>query len=116
MNQTAIVIDDDIDSVDIFSSLLEEYEISVVGKGFNGREAIDLFQNLKPDLVFLDLNMPDGTGFHAIRGIKKIDPSAKIIAVTANESSLTQKKLAEYDLLGIIFKPIDMEKVVNLIS
>ena len=41
MNQTAIVIDDDLDTVEIFSSLLEEENVSVVGTGHNGKEAID---------------------------------------------------------------------------
>ena len=116
MTKTAIVIDDDFDSVDIFSSLLEEIKISVVGKGYNGREAIDLFNELKPDFVFLDLNMPDGTGFHAIRNIKNLDDSAKIIAVTANDDFTTKKKLEELKIHGLVVKPVDMEKISYLVS
>ncbi len=116
MNKTAIVIDDDFDSVEIFSLLLEERGISVVGKGYNGKEAIDLYQKKNPDFVFLDLNMPDGTGFHAIRNIKKINDSAKIITVTGKEDYSTEKKLQELNLHGVIFKPIDMDKVMNLVS
>ncbi len=116
MNQTAIVIDDDLDTVEIFSSLLEEENVSVVGTGHNGKEAIDLYRENKPDFVFLDINMPDGNGFHAIRNIKKINDSAKIIAVTANEDYSTRKKLQELDILDVIFKPVDMDKIKNLIS
>ena len=116
MNKTAIVIDDDFDSVEIFSDLLKEYNISVVGKGFNGKEAIDLYQEKKPDFIFLDLNMPEGTGFHAIRNIKKIDNSAKIIAVTARDDFSAKKKLQELNVQDLIVKPIDMNKILNLIS
>ena len=116
MNKTAIVIDDDLDSVEIFSELLEDQNISIIGKGHNGREAIDLYSEKKPDLVFLDLNMPDGTGFHAIRKIKKIDDSAKIIPVTANDDYSTLEKLKELKISDVIFKPVDMDKVINLIS
>ncbi len=116
MNKTVIVIDDDFDTVEIFSLLLEEQNVSVVGKGYNGKEAIDLYQEKKPDIVFLDLNMPDGTGFHAIRNIKKINDSARIIPVTALEDYSIKKKLQELNIHEIILKPFDIDKVMNLIS
>lgn len=116
MNKTAIVIDDDLDSVEIFSLLLEENNVSVVGKGHNGKEAISLYQEKKPDFVFLDLNMPDGSGFHAIRNINKINDSAKIITVSANEESSTLKKLNELKVHGIISKPFEMSEILDLIS
>ena len=52
MSKTAIVIDDDYDTVDTFSELLEEQQITVVGKGYNGKDATDLFQNT-PLMLFL---------------------------------------------------------------
>jgi len=116
MTRTAIVIDDDLDSVELFSLLLEEQNVSVVGRGYSGKEAIDLYREKKPDFVFVDLRMPEGTGFHAIRGVKKIDESAKIIAVTAESDFSTKKKLMELDVYGTIFKPINMDKVMNLIQ
>ena len=54
MNKTAIVIDDDYDTVDTFTELLEEYPITVVGKGYNGKEAIDLYSKHSPDVVFVE--------------------------------------------------------------
>jgi len=116
MSKTAIVIDDDKEFAEIFSELLEEQKTSVVGIGYNGKEAIDLFNEKKPNFVFIDLNMPDGTGFHAIRNIKKIDDTAKIIAVTGNDDFSTQGKLQKLNIHGIIFKPIDMDKIIDLIS
>ncbi|MDH3278348.1 MAG: response regulator [Nitrosopumilus sp.] len=116
MSKTAIVIDDDIEFVDIFSQLLEEANTDVVGKGHNGKEAIDLFKEKNPNFVFIDLNMPDGTGFHAIRNIKKIDESAKIIAVTGKNDFSTQGKLQKLDIHGFIHKPVDMNKIIELIE
>ncbi len=116
MKLTAIVIDDDFDSVEIFCSLLEENNVSVVGKGHSGKEAIALYQQLKPNFIFLDLTMPEGTGFHAIRNIKKLDGSAKIIAVTANDDFSTKRKLKELNVYGVIFKPVEMDKVINLVN
>jgi len=116
MTHTAIVIDDDIDSVEIFCLLLEEKNVSVIGRGYNGKEAIELYKEKEPDFVFLDLNMPDGTGFHAIRSIKKINESAKIIAVTANTDFPTKRKIQKLNIHGIVFKPVEIDKVMDLIS
>jgi len=116
MSKTAIVIDDDIEFADIFCQILEDQNISIIGRGSNGKDAIDLYTEKKPNFVFVDLNMPDGTGFHAIRNIKKIDESAKIIAVTGDNNFSTQGKLQRLNIHGIIFKPVDMDKIIELIS
>lgn len=116
MGKTAIVVDDDSDTVEIFSALLEKREISVVGKGYNGRQAIELFTKHSPDVVFVDIMMPDGTGFHAIRNIRKINDKSRIIAVTADVKSATEEKLHNLKIDGIVYKPIDMEKIMQLIN
>ena len=116
MKKTAIVVDDDFDTVDTFTELLEEQKISVVGKGYNGKEAIDLYSKHSPDVVFVDIMMPDGTGFHAIRNIHKINDKAKIIAVTADLTSSTHEKLTNLKVHGLVYKPLDIEKILNLVN
>lgn len=116
MRKTAIVIDDDPDSVEIFSLLLEEQNIAVVGEGYNGRDAIRLYQEKQPDFVFLDLKMPEGSGFHAIRSIKKINDLAKIVVVTAHSDYSITKKLTDLGIHGVITKPFEMNKIINLVS
>ena len=92
---TSIVIDDDIDTVELFSEYLEIKGIRVVGKGYDGKEAVELYQKLKPDIVFLDIMMPHYDGFYAFEQIKNIDPDAKLIMVTADLTSDTADILAE---------------------
>ena len=116
MNKTAIVIDDDYDTVDTFSELLEEQQITVIGKGYNGREAIDLYSKHSPDVIFVDIMMPDGSGFHAIRNIQKINDKAKIIAVTADLKPSTNEKLMELKVHGLVYKPLDIEKIIYLVN
>lgn len=115
MVKTAIVIDDDADTVEIFSDLLEENHVKIIGKGYTGREAIDLFNEKQPDVVFVDIMMPDGTGFHAIREIRKIKENAKIIAVTADMKSITEEKLRKLKT-PVVYKPFDMTKINQLIG
>jgi CheY-like chemotaxis protein len=116
MGKTVIVVDDDSDTVEIFSALLEKREILVVGKGYNGKQAIELFTKHSPDVVFVDIMMPDGSGFHAIRNIRKINDKSRIIAVTADVKSTTEEKLHNLKVDGIVYKPIDMEKIIQLIN
>ncbi len=63
MPKSVIVIDDDEDTVRLFSEFLEENDINVIGNGLDGVTAVKLFNKTKPDVVLIDLNMPNGSGF-----------------------------------------------------
>jgi DNA-binding response OmpR family regulator len=115
MSKSVIVIDDDEDTVRLFSEFLEENGINVIGNGFDGVSAVKLFKETKPDVVLIDLNMPNGSGFYAIKKIQNIDPSAKIIAVTADTSSSTIEKLDKLKI-GMIQKPFKTDQVISKIN
>lgn len=114
--KSVIVIDDDEDIVQVFSYLLEQKHVKVVGKGYSGKDAVELYEKENPDIVFLDVMMPDGNGFYAIKKIKEINPNAKIVAVTADDRSLTQERLEELDMYAIVHKPFDMKKIMQIIE
>ncbi len=67
MNQLykAIVIDDEPAARRLMKSMLEEHQdvVQVIGEAGNGRDAIAIIEDLKPDVIFLDIKMPDLTGF-----------------------------------------------------
>lgn len=109
-----IVIDDDEDIVRLFSEYLIEQNIHVIGKGYSGKDAVELFLEKKPDVTLIDIMMPNGSGLYAIKKIQNFDPDAKIIAVTADMSSTTEEKLNDLNV-PIIYKPFDMKKVVSFI-
>lgn len=114
--KSAIVIDDDEDIVRVFSYLLEQKQVKVVGKGYSGKDAVELYEKEHPDIVFLDMMMPDGNGIYAIKKIKGIDSNAKIVAVTADDGPLTQEKLEELDIYAIVYKPFDIKKIIQIIE
>ncbi len=62
---------------------LERFGHEVVGEAADGEEAVQLYQELRPDLVTMDITMPKMDGITAIREIRKIDPRAKIIVCSA---------------------------------
>jgi DNA-binding NtrC family response regulator len=115
MTKSVIVIDDDEDTVRLFSEFLEEHGINVVGGGFDGISAIKLFKETKPDVVLIDLNMPNGSGFYAIKKIQEINPKARIIAVSADGSYSTEEKLDKLNI-PLIQKPFKMDQVISTIE
>jgi len=78
-----IVVDDDPDVVTLMSSQLEKKGITVIGKAYDGEEASVLYFTHKPDVLLLDLKMPNYDGHYAIEKIKQKDPNAKIIVISA---------------------------------
>lgn len=114
MDITAVVIDDDHDTARIFSEFLNENGFHVLGVGYSGKIAVELYLKNKPDVLFLDMMMSDGSGFYAIKKIIESDPSAKIIAVTADIRSSTTEKLTELGI-PIVHKPFDITDIMKFI-
>ncbi len=113
---SVIVVDDDNTLVKVFEQYLKLKNIDVLGHGYDGKDAVTLYEKLKPDVVLLDIMMPHHDGFYAIEKIKEIDPNAKVIVVTADLTADTEKKLQNLKISGIIYKPYDMKDIVNKIE
>jgi len=76
MGFKVLVVDDDIDTLEVFAEFLEIKDVNVVGRGHDGKEAVELFEKHRPDFVLMDIMMPDYDGFYGIEEIRKIDPSS----------------------------------------
>lgn len=116
MTITVIVIDDDIDTLEVFSEFLEIKDIKVLGRGHDGRKAAELYEKYRPDIVIMDAMMPDFDGFYGITKIREINPDAKIIMVTATVSDETEKKLNDSNVSAVVKKPYKIEELINLID
>jgi len=114
-NATALVVDDDPDTVEMFSDYLENKGVSVIGKAKDGKEGFELYKKLKPDVIFLDVIMPNYDGFYTLKKIREIDSDAKVIMVTADFSPTTKKKLKELKATDIIYKPYDGRAIDRVI-
>lgn len=113
---SVIVVDDDRDTVEVFCEYLSIKDIKVLGRGYDGRTAVQLFKELKPDVVLLDVMMPDYDGFYGLEQIRKHDPKAKVIMVTADLTSDTEKKLIELKASAMIYKPYEIDSVIETIE
>ncbi len=113
---SVIVVDDDRDTVEVFCEYLSIKDIKVLGKGYDGRTAVELYKQHKPDVVLLDVMMPDYDGFYGLEQIRKFDPKAKIIMVTADLTSDTEKKLVDLKASAMIYKPYEIDSVIETIE
>jgi CheY-like chemotaxis protein len=110
-----IVVDDDVDTVEVFCEYLEIKDITVLGRGYNGKTAVELYEKLRPDIALLDVMMPEYDGFYALENIKQINPEAKVIMVTADLTADTEKKLKSLNASAVIYKPYEIDSVIDTI-
>ena len=110
-----IVIDDDQDVVDVFCELLAIIGIDVIGKGTDGKDAERLYEKYRPDLIFVDLLMPEYDGFYAIERIRDIDLNAKIVIVTGDLKAGESYLLDSYNVSAIIYKPFDISMIKQVL-
>lgn len=113
---TALVVDDDEDTVNLFTEFLEIYDVAVVGKAFDGKQAITIFNEMSPDIVFSDVMMPEYDGFYALENIKKINPKAIMVMITGDVRADTIHKLETLGADAIIYKPFDMQAVMKTVN
>ena len=116
MIKNCLIVDDDVQITELFSELLSILGLNIVGIGHNGVEAIELFSKHKPDILFLDVEMPKLNGIEALKEIKKIDHSANVVIVTGNTSGDCEKRLQENGATAIIYKPFDIQKIKQVVA
>jgi two-component system chemotaxis response regulator CheY/two-component system response regulator (stage 0 sporulation protein A) len=113
---TATVIDDDRGVVSVLSDFLQIKGIKVIGKGYDGSEAVETYKKLRPDVVFLDVLMERYDGFYAFEKIRKIQPDAAIIMMTSDSSDNMREKLFSLNASAIIYKPYDIDEIVHALN
>ncbi len=110
-----LIVDDSALSRRILSKIITGENIQIV-EANNGLSAIELYSIEKPDVVFLDLNMPDIPGLEVLKNLKEIDEQAKIIVATADLQEITKKLALEYGAFTIINKPFDEKEILGLLN
>jgi DNA-binding NarL/FixJ family response regulator len=112
----AIIIDDEVDSAEVFAEFLKLKDIDVAGLGKNGKEGVELYQKHNPDVVFLDLVMPEYDGFYALEEIKKINSDARVVIITAFLTDMMRKKLDNFGVEDVFQKPYSVKEVADSIK
>ena len=98
------------------NNILQKANHEVVGEGKNGNEAIELYRQLKPDLVTMDITMPIMDGIEAVKRIKKEFPEAKIIMCSAMGQQKLVVEAIEAGAKDFIIKPFDELRVSEAVK
>lgn len=110
----AVIIEDEKKSAELLTQLLQKNcpDITILGKAENVKEGIDLVNKVRPELVFLDVMMPDGSGFDVLEKLK--DLKFDVIFTTATDKFAV--KAIKYSALDYLLKPIETEELINAVK
>ncbi len=111
-----LIVDDSRTSRKILRRILEEAEHTIVGEAVNGEDGFLKYQELKPDIVTLDITMPRMNGLEALWLIRKYDPNAVAIMITAagqKEKMIQAIKGGAADFISKPYEPGDVLKVIE---
>ncbi|MFZ5985947.1 MAG: response regulator [Bacillota bacterium] len=116
MVKRILIVDDSPIIHNLLRKTLESNNYEVCGDARNGKEGVELYKSLDPDLVFMDITMPVMDGLEAARSIKELNKSARIIMLSAmgDEEIVSQAKSIGIDIF--LKKPFDDYKIISAIS
>lgn len=112
----ALVVDDSRVARSVVVRAFQQHGCEVVGLAENGEQAIEMFQKLKPDLVTLDLVMPQLDGVQALKQIKQIDPKAVVIVVSSVNKKETVVECIRSGAANFLLKPFDPARVGEVLA
>jgi len=83
------------------------FENTTIIEGVNGEEGVLLYEEHRPDIVFMDITMPVVDGLEALERILKINPDAIVVMVSADRQKSTQTKVLSLGARAVLSKPVD---------
>ncbi len=100
----------------MIKDILTKNGYNVVGEAENGLKAVERFNETKPDLVLMDITMPEMDGIQALKKIKEMDPSANIIMCSAMGQQAMVIEAIQSGAKDFIVKPFQAERVLEAVK
>jgi DNA-binding NarL/FixJ family response regulator len=118
MNRVRVLIADDrpIFRAGVQGMLRDFPEIDIVGEAMTGREAVERSRRLKPDVILMDLNMPEMGGIAATRAIKEESPDRVVLALTISEAEEDIVEMVAAGASGYVLKDVDPASLARSIQ
>lgn len=88
---------------------LKDYGLEIIGKARNGAEALQIVKDKRPDVVTLDITMPEMDGIACLEGIMKIAPATKVMIITALSDKYTGLEALKKGAREYLYKPVTAE-------
>ncbi len=100
----------------MLKDILIHHGYEIVAEAENGAEAVEKYKSLKPDLMTLDITMPEKDGIQALEEILAFDPQAKVVMVTAIDQRDSLMKAIRLGAVDYIVKPFEDDRVVSAVN
>jgi two-component system chemotaxis response regulator CheY len=116
MSRTVLIVDDAIFMRTMIADILEGAGFEIAGEASSGVEAVEKYKQFKPDLVTMDIVMPDMGGIDAVREIMKVDPNARILMVSAMGQQALVVEAIQAGARDFVVKPFQPSRVVEAVQ
>ena len=111
-----LIVDDSRTSRKILKDILERAGYNVVGEAINGREGVTAFSKLRPDIVTMDITMPEMDGIEALKAIRADYPDAKVVMITAAGQKDKMMEAVKDGATEFVSKPFVEESVIEALE
>ncbi|MCH4890413.1 response regulator [Acidaminobacter sp. JC074] len=111
-----LIVDDAMFMRSTLKMMLRKGDYDVVGEAQNGVEAIQAYKKLNPDIVTLDIHMPEMGGVDALEGIMKFDPHATVVMISAAGDQKHVLDAMKIGAKNFIVKPFSEDKVFQVLN
>ena len=112
---TAMVVEDEITANEMLTSTFKSF-FSEVTSAFDGKQALELVKKKQPDIIFVDVIMPEMDGIELSRRLREMNPNQIIIVISASNDIKKISESIEVGVNSFIQKPIDTKKIIELLK
>lgn len=113
MGQRILIVDDSSFMREMLGDIFTGAGYEIAGEAADGKETLDRYRAVKPDLVTMDIVMPEINGIEAVKQLIQEDPKAKVLMVSAMGQQALIKEALQAGAKGFVVKPFNPEKVIE---
>ncbi|MFP4332716.1 MAG: response regulator [Campylobacterales bacterium] len=110
-NKSILYVEDDSETVEVFKLILSRF-IKEIHTASNGKEGLEMYKELKPDIIITDIEMPIMSGLELLNEIKKDDPNKPVVIITAFRDEAHNAKNAD----AVLIKPINRLELQEILG
>ncbi|SHJ01479.1 response regulator [Desulfofundulus thermosubterraneus] len=116
MGKRILVVDDAAFMRMMIKNIVTKNGYEVAGEAENGKQAVEMYAELKPDIVTMDITMPEMDGIEAVKAIRAIDPNASIVMVSAMGQQAMVMDAIQAGARDFIVKPFQQDRLLQAIE